>query len=235
MRTLFFAACLGTALAACAPAVDEPPPALAPAGPTPILFRATGNEPGWLLEIRAAQTTLAADYGERRLSVATPAPETIANGRRYAAQGLTVTILDVLCVDGMSGRPHPQTVSVLFEGRELKGCGGDPAELLRGEAWTVESLDGTRLAEPPFPTLQFDEAGRVSGSTSCNSYTGAYTITGEGVTLSKVASTRKACLPGVMDREQQFLRILESVQRFDIGPGGTLVLEAAAGTLIARR
>jgi len=207
----------------------------AAAGDTPMLFRATGNEPGWLLEIRAAEMTLLADYGERRLTVPTPAPETIPGGRRYVTQGLTATVLDTLCVDGMSGRPNPQTVTIVFDGRELSGCGGDPADLLQGAAWTVETIAGVRVASPPYPTLWFDEGGRVSGSTSCNRFTGVYAMTGEGVSLSNVASTRKACLPDLMDRERLFLDVLGRVHRFDIGPGGTLVLEAGDGRITARR
>jgi predicted AlkP superfamily pyrophosphatase or phosphodiesterase/heat shock protein HslJ len=205
------------------------------AGSAPILFRATGSEPGWLLEIRATETTLLADYGERRLTVPTPVPESIPGGRRYAAQGLSARILDTLCVDGMSGRPNPQTVSVVFDGRELNGCGGDPADLLQGGEWTVDDVGGAPLASPPYPTLRFGADGRVSGSTSCNTFTGTFTITGEGVSLSKLASTRKACLPGLMDRERAFLEVLARVHRFDIGPGGMLVLEAGDDRLTARR
>jgi predicted AlkP superfamily pyrophosphatase or phosphodiesterase/heat shock protein HslJ/uncharacterized membrane protein len=207
------------------------------ADPAPVLFRATGNEPGWLLEIREAVITLAADYGERRLTVPTPAPEVGPGRRRYASQGLAVTILETLCVDGMSGRPNPQTVTVLFDGRELRGCGGDPGELLRGAGWTVEEMGGVSVEGPSRPTLNFGEDGRVSGSTSCNAFTGLYSITGEGVSFSAMASTRKACLAGrLMDQERLFLQALERVHRFDIAPDGSLVLEGDDGRrLVARR
>jgi hypothetical protein len=38
-----------------------------------------------------------------------------------------------------------------------------------------------------------------------------------------------------MDRERLFLDVLGRVHRFDIGPGGTLVLEAGDGRITARR
>jgi heat shock protein HslJ len=206
------------------------------AGSQPVLFRATGNEPGWLLEIREAETTLLADYGERRLTVPTPVADAIPGGRRYAARGLTATILDTVCVDGMSGRPSPQSVTVAVDGRDLRGCGGDPAHLLHGAEWTVEQVGDGGVVDAPRPTLRFGGDGRVSGSTSCNTFTGAFTMTGEGVSFSQLASTRKACLPVLMERERAFLQVLEGVYRFDIGPGGELVLESAdQGRLTARR
>lgn len=92
-------------------------------------FRATGNEPFWLLEISKAdeQIVFTYDLGESKAVV--PLPEKIqeSHGTVYRAQTeahtLEVTIQDKLCVDSMSGREFPNTVSVVLDGESYSGCG----------------------------------------------------------------------------------------------------------------
>jgi uncharacterized membrane protein len=66
-------------------------------------FRATGNEPGWRLEITDAKMTFIGDYGKTRIEAPTPAAETTAVFRRYAARtgghDLMATIFDRPCRD----------------------------------------------------------------------------------------------------------------------------------------
>jgi heat shock protein HslJ len=66
-------------------------------------------------------------------------------------------------------------------------------------------------------TATFDsDNDRVSGSAGCNSYGGAYGINGSQITISELASTKKACLlPGVMEQEQLFLSLMQSAQSFE--------------------
>ena len=45
--------------------------------------------------------------------------------------------------------PHPSTVVVLFGGKELRGCGGDPAALLQGAEWLLEHIDRADLVHVP--------------------------------------------------------------------------------------
>jgi heat shock protein HslJ len=104
--------------------------------------------------------------------------------------------------------PRPNTVEVVVDGTTLEGCGGDPAALLHGQLWTVQTIDGTKLAEGSRVTMSFGQDGRVSGNSSCNTYSGKYTLTGEGLTIGQAVSTRKACLPALMQQEATFLAIL---------------------------
>jgi heat shock protein HslJ/uncharacterized lipoprotein YbaY len=215
-------------------------PACTKAGGGAAPFRATGNEPGWRIDIAESEMTFLTNYGKTRLVTATPAVEASAGARRYATKvggsDLTVTIYDRPCVDNMSGMPHPNTVVVLFEGRTLNGCGGDPAALLRGGEWVVESLSGVRLVEKSRITLDFGADGQLSGSASCNRYGPGYVLTGEGLTLSKGCTTMMACDPPLMNQEQTFLDMLSKVQRFEMGPDGTLILHTGdSRTIKARR
>ncbi|MHB1374300.1 MAG: COG3650 family protein [Thauera sp.] len=101
------------------------------------LFRAIGNEPGWRLDVRADGLSLLLDYGETR--VFAPSPLVVeANGMRSyeavsAGGPLSAVVFDRTCTDSMSGLVLPKTVEVRWQDRVLRGCGGNPAEILRGE------------------------------------------------------------------------------------------------------
>jgi heat shock protein HslJ/membrane-bound inhibitor of C-type lysozyme len=199
---------------------------------------ARGNEPGWKLELRGDVLTLVTQEGQGRLEARATLTEATAQQRSYAASTgsgeLRVTFRDSRCIDTMSGMPHPYTVGVRLGGKSLSGCGGEPALLLQGAEWVVSKLSGVlAIAEPP-ATLRFGADGRVSGSSSCNRYSGGYTLTGEGLTFSQMASTRRACAPELMKQEAALFEALGQVQRFDLSPedalrlfaGDTPVLEA---------
>ena len=60
--------------------------------------------------------------------------------------------------------------------------------------------------------VQFRADGIVGGSSGCNRFTGAYNQQGGELKLGPLASTRMACPPEVMEREQQFLAMLGNVR-----------------------
>lgn len=203
-------------------------------------YRATGNEPGWRLDIDATAMTLLTDHGRTRIEAPTPVAEPGDGYTRFrapaAGAGLVATIFERRCADSMTGMPYPDAVTVAVGGRTLTGCGGDPATLLRGAEWVVEDLRGGGVVDRSRATLAFAADGRVSGRGSCNRYTASYSLTGEGMTVSKPASTMMACAPALMQQEQRFFDLLAQVRRFTIDAGGALVLHAAdGGTITARR
>jgi len=224
----------GTAAATAAVAQAQSPATAATA------FRATGNEPGWRLDVGSTEMTLLTNLGQTRLVAPTPTAQVSGATKRYVArtnQGeLTATIVDQLCVDSMSGMPHPQSVMVVVGGQTLTGCGGDPASLLQGAEWTVAEVGGAPLVAGSQVTLDFARDGRVSGHASCNSFTCAYTLSGEGLAISKVAGTMMMCDAALMDQERRFLDALGGVQNFSIAADGALLLKTGDGrTIKARR
>jgi heat shock protein HslJ len=123
----------------------------------------------------------------------------------------------------------------------LTGCGtmfGSKAALaLFGTSWTVTGLaDGkggvAGLIAGSKATMHFGTEGNLSGSASCNSYSGHYSISGTQVKLPDTfTSTRKMCVnPGVMDQEQAFFKALSASTTGRI-EGKKLELRDAAGTL----
>lgn len=91
-----------------------------------VSFRATGNEPGWTLEmVKGASMVLVADYGKAR--VERPLPEPSVDRHRFTtrwdAGEVIVEVIGRPCQDSMSGEAFESTVVVTWKGRTLNGCG----------------------------------------------------------------------------------------------------------------
>jgi heat shock protein HslJ len=230
--------CLASCAGGDGPAAPAAPATVQGAPVSPFIAR--GNEPGWRLDLDAGRMTLVMQDGTRRTVTPLPAAQRTDASTRYAgrAEGtdLTVTIFDRRCKDTMTGMHHPQAVEVVLGGRKLAGCGGDPATLLQGAEWTVTDIAGKGVVGGSRATLNFGGDGRVYGRSSCNNYTAQYTLTGEGLTVSKAAGTMMACEPALMQQEGVFLDVLRNVRAFDFRDDGALVLRAGDGrTIVARR
>jgi heat shock protein HslJ/uncharacterized lipoprotein YbaY len=208
-------------------------------GEPSLPLRASGNEPGWRLDIAPSGMTLIADAGVTRLESSLAEQTRIAEGMRYGARGgtseITADVVDRLCRDSMTGMPHPYSVTVTTSGRVLRGCGGEPAALLRGGEWVVEDLDGGGIIDSSRATVQFGDNGRVSGRASCNTYTAHYALSGEGISVRDPVVTQRACAPSLMVQEERFLTTLRGVRSFDFTSDGALVLKADGKRLIKAR
>lgn len=93
-------------------------------------FRATGNEPGWVLEIsERTKIRYVGDYGRQIVELTSAPPQVNAGGReaRYEARDdehyLRVLIEGQSCNDTMSGEAFPARVTVTVDGRTVTGCG----------------------------------------------------------------------------------------------------------------
>jgi heat shock protein HslJ len=146
-----------------------------------------------------------------------------------------VKTLDAVCVDSMTGMPHPLRVQAWVGGRELSGCGGDPASLLQGAEWTVDEIAGAPLVKDSSVTLNFGTDGSLSGASSCNRFMTGYELTGEGLSIKQGAGSMMMCEDPLMAQEGAFLALLAAVNRFEIAPDGALHLKAADGRSIRAR
>lgn len=200
-------------------------------------LKARGNEPGWSLEIAGDRLTLLSDYGQTRVEA--KAAMTRAGDAtiwRAEEKGLTVVWEDRICADDATGMPHPARATVNHAGKKLEGCGGDPKSLLVGGEWIVEDINKGGIIDNSRASLKFDEAGRVAGMSSCNSYSAAYTLTGEALTIGRAAATLRACAPALMNQERKFFDVLGAVSSFEIDETGALILKSSdGGTILARR
>lgn len=221
----------GTALPECRAAL--PPPE------TP--YDAGGNEPFWSLRIDAGRLLLSR-LGMEDLTL--PVTEVTLTGEgdilvtaADPGQALRAVVRrrSALCRDTMSGLPHPETVEVSMGDETLAGCGGDPWALLTGRTWVVEDIGGAGVIDGARTTLGFDASGRAYGSASCNRFSGAVEMTGEGPRFGPMATTMMACPDAVMAQERRMLDALAEVFTFDIDDSGALRLIGPPGPVITAR
>jgi len=241
MSNLRALAVLGLTLPAAVACATTPSPADAPSTATTTTpLRATGNEPGWRLDIGPAEMVLLTNFGQTRLVAPAPAAHVDGATTTYVARTgqdeFRVTVVDRVCIDSMSGMPHPKTVNVIAGSQTLSGCGGEPASLLQGSEWTVARIDGKPLVAGSKVTLAFAPDGGLSGSASCNRFVSGYKLSGEGLSISQAAGTMMMCDDALMEQERVFFEALGKVSGFAIAADGALLLRLGDGrTIEARR
>ena len=135
----------------------------------------------------------------------------------------------------MTGMPYPREVDVVIDGEQLHGCGGDPGRLLQGADWVLEDINGGGIIDGSQVELTFSNNNRLAGQASCNNFSAEYELTGESLTIGDAVSTRKACVPALMEQEQRFLDMLQRVHRFKFNDKGALVLLTAEGESLTAR
>lgn len=101
-------------------------------------------------------------------------------------------------------------------------------------AWEVQQIAGADLNAQA--RIHFTIAGdSISGSTGCNTFTGAVTQFENTVTISNIAATERACLEEAGNvNEQRFLGVLPAVTRF-VRNGARLELLSNSEELLLAR
>lgn len=88
----------------------------------------------------------------------------------------------------------------------------------------------TTTTTTEFITAHFAD-GAMTGSSGCNSYSAAYSVNGEYISIGPVAGTMKACDEAtLMAQEAEYLEALERVEVYDV-VDNTLELRDEAGSL----
>lgn len=108
---------------------------------------------------------------------------------------------------------------------------------LTSNVWNATGVNNgkggvTSLVKDSKITAEFSADGRVSGSSGCNSFSGAYELEGMSIVFGPTAGTRKLCAEpaGIMEQEIQFLQALEKVITYTVIEG-RLELRDASGAL----
>ena len=91
-------------------------------------FRATGNEPGWYLEIAEGgkKTLLVMDYGNEKYELVLSKPFTSQEKRttRYRIKGFVDIVIEgKRCQDSMTGKSFESKVRIKLNGKTYRGCG----------------------------------------------------------------------------------------------------------------
>lgn len=213
-----------------------------------IDFAAVGNEPFWSLEIDLEKMIEFRALDEENGSVLTPVPvgEAPATGEGivYKVQtvsgDLEVQLIKETCINTMSGREFPYTVTVLKDDMEYKGCGMYLRDSRLDGTWNLDELQGNAINPKDFdrnkPALVISLAeGRVSGSAGCNRITGTLEPIGDRINFGPIAATKMAC--SNMGLENRFLKLLSdgelrykvSEERLELMLGGEVVMVLARG------
>ena len=113
---------------------------------------------------------------------------------------------------------------------------GDPAQL-QGEVWIAEDINRCGVIDNSRLTLAFGADGKVSGSDHCNRFNGTYTADGSKLTLSPLASTRRACISEALsDQARKYTGALGGELAWRFTPDGALLLTGAdAARIVLRR
>ncbi|WP_404338764.1 META domain-containing protein [Sphingomonas sp. MMS12-HWE2-04] len=203
-------------------------------------YRAAGNEPFWTLTIGARTMQFEAP-GRQPVRVATPRVIHGFAGEMWQTRRVDVNSVHQRCNDGMRGEAYADTVTVKVDGRVYKGCGGEPvaspapASLLEG-SWTIQSIGGRPPLRGTHPSVEF-RGDRISGDSGCNRFSGSYRFVRGRLTTGPLASTRRACVGGGANaQEQRLLRLIGQRLSVSSNRGGKLVVTAANGqTLVLAR
>jgi heat shock protein HslJ len=90
----------------------------------------------------------------------------------------------------------------------------NPQAQLDGTSWQLGKIGDQPVEEGAQPTLQFTQPGQVSGSGSCNRFSGTVTVSGESISFGPLAATKMACADSINAQETQYFYALSSAQRF---------------------
>jgi len=104
-------------------AVPAPPSTAA----TGMVFRATGNEPGWLAVVAdgaSPHLRVETDYGQRTFEIATPTQGRDGwSGKAADGTDIKLTFQRTVCQDDMSGQAFGATAMLTVGARQYHGCG----------------------------------------------------------------------------------------------------------------
>ncbi|MBO6558804.1 MAG: META domain-containing protein [Pseudomonadales bacterium] len=114
----------------------------------------------------------------------------------------------------------PLNLSLATSLTALGGCSTTPEpselagieKLSEDQTWRVEDIQNRGIIDHSRITVKFEgDRGQVSGSSGCNRYFGNYSFTKDQLKIESLASSRRTCVPALMNQEQRFLKALESV------------------------
>lgn len=198
------------------------------------LYRALGTEPSWSVAIGRGQMRFDAP-GQAAFAVPTPRPRTIVNGYRLDTPRLSVEVLRNQCSDGSGDRNYLHTVTVRADGRVYRGCGGGqaPDPSLVNTNWSIVAIGQEQVSGPQYVLRIGPE--EIGGRAGCNAFSARYTMDGTTLNVGATMSTRMACAPGVMAREQRAFAILSGAVQVSRPDANTLVLTGAEGAIRLRR
>jgi heat shock protein HslJ len=194
-------------------------------------YEASGFEPSWVVRISGGRLTFDPGTTQPGFTIRLPRRQPTRRGYRLVMPGLIVDVRHEPC-SSYDGRDFPDTVYALFNGSNHDGCGGGsiPRWHLTGSSWSINSVGGTRLPDPPGNyNVDFDEGGRVVIQSACAKYEGTFRVRRPRLQIANLARTWTACPARAV--EPRILAILRAPMRMRFTDGDNLFLTSRTGTL----
>lgn len=111
---------------------------------------------------------------------------------------------------------------------------GGSAASVEGRTWLSTGSSGFEIVEESVIRLTFD-AGTLSANAGCNSMNGGYTLDGDVLKVSAMASTQMACDEALMDQDSRLSELLTSSPTVAVdGDGMVLTSGDASITFLDR-
>ena len=143
----------------------------------------------------------------------------LGEAKTYAVEGDQLTL---------TGADKTNLAIYKAQSQDLSGTSWEVTGYNNGKQAVTGTLAGTNL------TADFGKDGNLSGNVGCNTYSGAYKVNGDQITIGPLASTMMACSEpaGVMEQEAQYLAALQSAATYQI-EGNVLQLRTKDDALAA--
>lgn len=121
----------------------------------------------------------------------------------------------------------------------LMSCSNSPTEANEETLigyWQVEAIQEESIMAKTKINLIFNQEFKLSGKASCNNLASNYTQSDNSLTFGPVITTRKMCVPKVMEQESKLLNALTRVKRFQLKDGQLFLLDqTGSGQIYAVR
>ncbi|MGI9592266.1 MAG: META domain-containing protein [Myxococcota bacterium] len=156
--------------------------------------------------------------------------------RRVVVEAVVAGADEPLCCPTRKVRRRFALADAALVADEEESLGSVGLADLGGRSWRLARSDGEAApASDEAITLALVD-GNLVGSAGCNRYfTGVTSEGGQQLAVGPIGSTRRACPPPVMEREQAFLGRLQGIERFGFASGELLLayrLEGRPGSLV---
>ena len=106
------------------------------------------------------------------------------------------------------------------------------AEGQAGSEWVPVEIAGGEVEAPDQRFMRFGGDGKLSGHAGCNRFFATYLTDADAIEIGPVGATRMLCPDQIMEKEQQFLQVLQEAAVFE-REGIALVLKDADGNVLA--
>ncbi|MFK7920530.1 MAG: META domain-containing protein [Bacteroidia bacterium] len=180
--------------------------------PTLPDFKASGNEPAWMLEIEDAKSMRFKSFGLESFELLLSVPQAVKNETTQEtiytsnskAGNLEVRILRKPCMDAMSGKSFSYEVKVkakpsnATQDYQYEGCGMYIGDYRLNDIWALKEFNGEKINLKDFsraaPYIELNlQTQKMLGNGGCNQMGANFVISEKTINFKSIRATKMAC------------------------------------------